>query len=149
MNPDAKVKSEVPLRVDEYGRVLCSGIHDSYLTGFGFSEDGVLRFTLRGVAGEQTSFILTGVSESIFADMYSVAKVSDVFVWSVATAPDAWDIPDSAWNVLFASRYGAEGTKEGASRVKSTKPDAYLVQVGCSYGGSIVAVCDGVAISRE
>jgi hypothetical protein len=65
----------------------------------------------------------------------------------VDSVPEAlWGIPDSAWNVFFSNRMGIEDAKRAAARIARARPESYLVQLACSYGGAVVAVCDRIAV---
>jgi hypothetical protein len=143
--------AQLALRSDEYGRVYGAQIHDSRLEEFSFSDGGdTLCIWIRGASGKRTNVQLTGIVQLTVADLWNGAILSDIYVWKVSAVPNAcWEIPDSAWNVLFAKRATREDAPKLAQRITNEHPGAYLVQFECSYGGAIASVCDRIDLYEE
>jgi len=139
--------SEIPLRTDDFGKILGLAVHDSNLTGFTYAGES-LELVLRGVKGDVSKIRCTSIHDANFAHLYHGAIVADIYVWRLAEVPQAWDVPDGAWYVLYKERLGIEGAQTQALALATTLPDHFLIQVECSYGGSIAAVCKGIELVR-
>jgi len=139
------------LRTDQYGRVSGFHIHDSQMEEFAFSDRGAtLNVRLRATSGKPITVLLKGVVEFTAAELWNGAILSDLYVWKVSAVPEAsWEIPDSAWNILFAHRATKEDSPNLARKIVREHPEAQLVQFECSYGGAIAAVCDQVDLYEE
>ncbi|KFB67098.1 hypothetical protein [Candidatus Accumulibacter vicinus] len=143
--------TQLELHSDEYGRIYGAQIHDSRLEEFAFSDSrDALCIRLRGVTGKRTKVQLRGIVQLTVADLWNGAILSDIYVWKVSAVPDAsWEIPDSAWNVLFTERATKEDALRLAKQIANEHPDAYLAQFECSYGGAIACVCDQIELYDE
>jgi hypothetical protein len=141
------MKAETPWRTDEHGMLLGISYHDSYLSKLTFSEDSGLELEMRSADGERVALELSGLRHLNIVSLWNVPIVAYIFVWKLGAVPESrWRVPDCAWNLLFADQIGLiEKRKAAAARIVQKSPDALLVDVSCSYGGSLAAVCDGIA----
>jgi hypothetical protein len=140
------MRTPISWNTDQFGRIMGPRLHDGYLTGMQYSDGDALGLQIRNPSGEVVGIELLGISDINIAHLCNGVIVSDIYLWKVDSVPDAWSVPDSAWNVLFAERYGLAGAKEKATKIAREKPDSLLVQLESSYGGAIAAICDEVKI---
>jgi hypothetical protein len=143
------MRTPIPWNTDQFGRILGPRFHDGRLTGLQFSDGHALNLQIRNSSGEAVKIELLDITDINIAQLCNGAIISDVYLWKVDSVPEAWSVPDSAWNMLFAERYGSAGAKEKASKIARDKPESMLVQVECSYGGAIAAICSNVGIFKE
>ena len=140
------MRTEIAWRADENGMLLGPAVHDSRLIKLLVSEES-LEFGMRRLSGDVVTVELRGVQDFTMREMWNGAIVSEFWAWKVDSVPEAlWGIPDSAWNVFFSNRMGIEDAKRAAARIARARPESYLVQLACSYGGAVVAVCDRIAV---
>lgn len=138
------MKREIRWHPDSNGMVLRPRVHDSHLSKLTLTERLVLDIHMRRSDSTLASLEMRGLEAVNIASLWEGAIVSEVFVWNVRAVPEAWDIRDSGWNVLFSNRVKPLDAKQEVSRMASKKPEAFLVQLAFSYGGSLAAVCDAV-----
>src|SRR5215216_6010523 len=139
------MKSEIAWRADENGMLLGARVHDSHLVKLAVSEQS-LEFDMCRLSGEIVTVELLGVGEFTLRELWNGAIVSEFWVWKVGSVPEvSWSIPDAAWNVLFSSRLKPADAKSAAAKIVQARPDSFLVQLACSYGGTMAAVCDRIA----
>jgi len=104
-----------------------------------------MEFQFRQLSGESALVVLNGLHEYNVVEMWDGAIVSELFVWNVGSVPDeAWNTPDSGWNALFAKRVRSPDDRRAAEKIVRANPKAFLVQLACSYGGSVAAVCESI-----
>ena len=140
------MKTQIDWTTDEFGRALVGGIHDGRVVRFAFADGDYFNLTIRGEPNRLVEIELSGIGETNLCDMCNGSIVSTVYVWSVRSVPlSTWDLPNSGWNLLFSNRYAKPDVKELAARIALKRPHAKLVQVECSYGGSLAVVCDQVS----
>jgi hypothetical protein len=138
------MKSEIAWRTDENGMLLGDRAHDSSLIKFVVSETS-LEFGMRRLSGDLVTVELYGVGEFSVVELWKGAIVSEFWVWKVGLVPEAsWSIPDSAWNILFSNRL--RDAKREAAKIALARPESFLVQLACSYGGAVAAVCDRIGV---
>jgi hypothetical protein len=143
------MKNSITWNTDQFGRLLGLGLHDGYLYGLQFSDGKALTLQIRNCSGDIIEIQLADIADINIAQFCNGAILSDIYVWKVNAAPGSWSNPDSAWNILFTERLGLEGAKKEAFKIIQEKPDSLLVQVECSYGGAMVAICEHVEIVNE
>ena len=140
------MKSEISWQTDENGMLLGARAHDSTLVKFVASEAS-LEFQMRRLSGDIVTVELYDAREFNVVDLWNGAIVSEFWVWKVASVPKAsWSVPDSAWNVLFSNRLSTPDAMREAAKIAVARPDAFLVQLACSYGGAVAAVCNRIGV---
>jgi hypothetical protein len=140
------MKSEIAWQTDENGMLLGVRAHDSTLVKFVVSE-AKLEFGMRRLSGDIVGVELSGVREFSVVELWNGAIVSEFWVWNVHSVPEtSWSTPDSAWNVLFSNRMSVSDAKREAAKIALARPKAFLVQLACSYGGAVAAVCDRIGV---
>jgi hypothetical protein len=104
-------------------------------------ESRYLRLTLSTPQG-LVKLELNDLDTVTLEEIWNVPIVSDIFAWPVGAAPArVWDTSDGPWYVLLSGRaHNAEQVKAGAARIIKRRPEAFLVQILNSYGGTISAV---------
>jgi hypothetical protein len=126
--------------------LLGASVHDGHLIRL-LVSDGLLEFRIRNLSGDLFTVELSGVGEFTIRELWNGAIVSKFWVWKVGSVPDvSWSIPDSAWNILFSNRLTMLDAKRQAAKIALAKPESFLVEFACSYGGAAAAVCDRIAI---
>ena len=141
------MRSEIAWRADENGMLLGAPVHDGHLIRL-LVSDGLLEFGIRNLSGDLFTVELSDLGEFIVRELWNGAIVSEFWVWNVRSVPEAtWQIPDSAWNVLFSNRVRAlDARRKEAGKIALAKPEAFLVQLACSYGGDMAAVCGRIRV---
>jgi hypothetical protein len=141
------VRSEIAWRTDENGMMLGLRVHDGHLLKL-VASNACLEFVMRGVSNETFTVELSDLGEFIVRELWNGAIVSEFWVWNVRSVPEAtWQIPDSAWNALFSNRVRAlDARRKEAEKIALAKPEAFLVQLACSYGGDVAAVCGRIRV---
>lgn len=134
------------LAFDADGRVLHKGIHDSLLVALSVGDDGAFGLKLRSESGTFVSVVMNEVYDYNFSDICNESIVSDLFAWKIGDAPDAFDIPDSAWNILFSARYDPEDVIKIAEKRRKMHGELFLVLLSCSYAGSIAVICRELSV---
>jgi hypothetical protein len=140
--------TEIPWRTDEHGILLGARVHDANLVKLMISKESI-EFGIRRLSGDFVTVELAGLRRFTVRELWSFPIVSEFWVWKVGSVPDAsWDIPDGPWNVLFSTEWSKERSiaKREAAKIAETMPDSFLVQLACSYGGAVAAVCDQIRI---
>lgn len=141
------LKTQLNWTTDEFGRASVGGIHDGRIVSFAFAESDCFSLGILGEANRLVEIELSGIADMNVRDLCNGSIVSTVYVWSVRSVPlSTWDLPNSGWNLLFSNRYSKPDAKEFAARIALKRPQSKLVQVECSYGGSVAVVCDEVSI---
>ena len=142
------MKTQINWTTDEFGRASVGGIHDGRIVRFAFAESDCFSLAILGEANRLVEIELFRIADMNVRDVCNGSIVSTVYIWSVRNVPlSTWDLPNSGWNLLFSNRYSKSDVKEFAARIALQRPQSKLVQVECSYGGSIAVVCDEVSIS--
>ena len=130
------------------GELTGVAIHDGRLVGFR-SATSTQSYVIENNRSEIVEIELTGLVDFNVVRFCKGAITSEVFLWELAAVPQhLWSVSDSAWNTLFEGRASPEDAKATASRLVQARPEAFLFQLLCSYGGSFSAVCDHVSIYR-
>jgi hypothetical protein len=142
-------KVPVTWKAEASGALSGVAIHDGSLIDFHSSATGQ-SYLIRNGLSQIVEIELTGVSEFNVLRFWQGAISSEVFVWKLAVVPPhLWAVADGAWNTLFEGRASLEDAKIAAARLVQTKPEAFLFQLLCSYGGAFAAICDNVAVYRH
>jgi hypothetical protein len=139
------MKSEVAWRTDENGMLLGVPMHDGSLVKFVMTKES-LEFGIRALSGEFVTVELAGLGQFTLRELWDFPIVSEFWVWKVGLVPEGWNIPDGPWNVLFANRMRTSDARREATKIAETRPDSFLVQLACSYGGEVAAICDRIRI---
>lgn len=134
---------------DKYGRIEGVAFHDGLLAEFSLSENKTLRIQIRNSFGGITSLELTDVMEcNIFVCLNAI--VADIFVWKSVDAPSPKNsAPDVGWNRLFADHLQEKDILNFVDGVIRSEPQSYLVQIDCSYGGRIAALCKNLVVCSD
>jgi hypothetical protein len=139
------MESEIAWQTDQNGMLTGARIHDSRLVSLAVIDELQMELKFRRLSGDLVMVALNGLHEFNLLQIWHGAIVSEVFVWQVGSVPDAaWDVPDSAWNVLFAERLRSPDKRLAVEKIVRAHPRAFLVQLACSYGGNVAAVCESV-----
>jgi hypothetical protein len=144
---DSGPVTEIPWRTDEHGMLLGARVHDANLVKLIVSEERLV-FGIRRLSGELVTIELLGPSQFTVQELWNGAIVSEFWVWKVGSVPEmSWSRPDGPWKVLFSNnRRSPPDARREAAKIAETRPDAFLVQLGCSYGGAVAAICDRIRI---
>jgi hypothetical protein len=138
---------------DEYGRVLGHGFHDGQFVGLTIADEQgrcTISMQVRKASGGRVLLEFDDVLNFSVAQLWRGDIVSDLWAFRVGTSFDKyWDIPDSAWNVLFGGQYRLEQAKERAAKLAQDVPDAWIVHLQTLSRGGIAALCFGVVISQD
>ena len=86
---------------------------------------------------------LRGLGEFNLRNLCNGSIIAAIYVWNVRAVPP--NAVNAAWNLLFGDRYAKADVKELAARIALRRPGAQLVQLECSYGGAMAAVCEEVS----
>jgi hypothetical protein len=144
------MKAEVAWRTDAHGMLLGAPMHDGNLVNFTMTKESLV-FGIRAGSSELTTVELSGLGRFTVRELWSYPIVSEFWVWKVGSVPESWDIPDSAWNVLFSTSnvLTIAAAKREASKIVETRPDSFLVELACSYGGQVAAICDRIRVFKD
>lgn len=144
------MRNEIDWTTDEFGRARVAGVHDGRILKVAFAYGDYLHLWIKSPSNGLVAVELSGLGDLVFSDFYNTPIVSTVFVWPVRSVPrSSRGASNSGWDLLFASRYKKDDVKETAARIALKRPQSLLVQVECSYGGAIVAICDRVSFFTE
>ncbi len=143
---DSAMKIPISWSIDQFGRIMGPRLRDGYLTGVWYSEGQRLKLQIQNLANERIEIEFLEIIEMNITQLCNGAIISDVSLWKVNSTPVAWNVPDSAWNILFSERYGLAGAQEKARKLAREHPYFWLAQVECSYGGAMAAICNRVEI---
>lgn len=120
------------------------GLHDGHLFELDFSDGDAIHLRIRTVAESVVDVELSGIGDVSMIQFYNGAIVSALYVWTIAEAPER------ALQALFAGRlHSPVDIQTQASRIASEHPKGHVVELVCSYGGTILAVCDEVQVYCE
>jgi hypothetical protein len=139
--------TEIPWRTDEHGILLGARVHDATLVKLVISKERLV-FVMRRLSGELVTVELLGLGTFTIQELWDMPIISEFWVWNVGAVPETgWSVPDGPWNVLFSTNrmYPADARRE-AAKIAEVRPDAFLVQLTCSYGGAVAAICDRIRI---
>jgi hypothetical protein len=141
------VKSEIAWRTDEHGMLLGARVHDASLVKLMITEES-LEFGIRRLSGDFVTVELAGLGQFTVQGLWNGAIISEFWVWKVGSVPErSWSIPDGPWNALFSTnRSKPSDARREAAKIAETRPDSFLVQLACSYGGELAAICDHIRV---
>jgi hypothetical protein len=139
------MRLEIAWRTDERGMLLGAPMHDGTLVEFVMAKER-LAFGIRALSGEFITVELAGLGQFTVRELWDFPIVSEFWVWKVGLVPESWNIPDGPWNVLLASRMRNSDARREATKIAETRPDSFLVQLTCSYGGEAAAICDRIRV---
>ncbi len=144
-------KTAITWHRDEFGRALVGGIHDGRIVALHFVERQSLSISIAGNADQRIRAQLSGVREMNICELWNGAIVSALYVWGVRDLPDSLSQGgvSGGWGLLFADRFTEREAKEAAARIALKYPKAQFVQVDCSYGGKLAAVCDDIMFFED
>lgn len=137
--------------IDQDGRMPGPKFHDGHLFEFGLHANDLFVMKVRTTTQETIIVELRDVCELNLVNLRNIAIVSSLNAWKIGDVPyQHWNIPDSAWNTLFAGLVRDIPTaKREAERIAKEYPEFFLVHMESSYGGRIAAVCSRVVIRKE
>lgn len=137
--------TEIAWRTDEHGMLLGAPMHDGHLVKFVISKES-LEFGIRALSGEFVTVELAGLGMFTVRELWDFPIVAEFWVWKVGSVPESWNIPDGPWNILFSNGLRTSDARREAAKIAETRPDSFLVQLACSYGGAAAAICDHIRI---
>ena len=133
------MKLEISWNPDQSGMIYGVRIHDARMLSHSyFEETKFLSAEFRREDGSKVLLELDGISE-LNLNFWGGEIVMDMAAWAVAAAPQAWTIPDSPWNSLYADR--VHDVPKQVQLMIDRKSGEFLFEMTCSYGGGLVAVC--------
>jgi hypothetical protein len=134
--------------IDKFGRLLGTRLHDGILEEFEFSNNKhLVHLRIKRVSGESVSIRLLGVSMLTVTEFWGAAILSHMNVWDILPIQDKYfDAPDRVWNILFSNRASKEEMPLFVRQIAAKFPTALVVQIECSYGAAIAAICQYIEI---
>ncbi|HUI96914.1 MAG TPA: hypothetical protein VLX44_14240 [Xanthobacteraceae bacterium] len=144
---DSGPVTEIPWRTDEHGILLGARVHDATLVKLIISKERLV-FVMRRLSDELVTVELLGLRTFTIQELWDMPIVSEFWVWKVGSVAEAgWSVPDGPWNILFSpTRSKPPYARREAAKIAEARPDAFLVQLTCSYGGAVAAICDRVRV---
>jgi hypothetical protein len=96
-------------------------------------------------------FIFSGLSKINVVELWNCPIVFDISIWKINAVPESrWNVPDRGWRLLFHNQVSAIDEAKGfASKTIQRNPDALLVEVNSSYGGSMAFICDAIEVFHD
>jgi hypothetical protein len=136
-------------RTDLNGMILGARVHDGTLTRFELAEAVDTKIEIRRISGELVVFVLSGLGEWSVLELRDGAIVSEVFAWRTSVVPETtWLTGDSGWSALYRGLLPEQDARQRAAQIVRQRPNAWLFQIGFSYGGILAAVCDSITIQE-
>jgi hypothetical protein len=133
--------------VNSAGQLIGFGLHDSVLTGLSVEFGRALAAYFQKVDGTRLRLDLTGLGPLGSCGLRNGAIVSDVFVWRPADVPPAtFLMSDGPFAVLFAGDIPQKDLERAARDLVTAKQFDWMVQIVCSYGGSLAALCNQIEV---
>ena len=142
-------KSKVEWTTDAGGQLRLGGIHDGNLVELLFKE-GFLSFRVQGVDGGILLFELKGLT-NLKLGLLGGAILNDLWIWNVNAVPESLlKYGDAGWNFLLSDQ-GSPSTRinEQAQKIIKRNHAALFLQIECSYGENIAAICDSIDIYHD
>jgi hypothetical protein len=138
---------QITWRTDEHGRILGPAVHDGTFRAIHIEDASRLRLDILRAPGDVVSVQLFGLSEYNIVELWNGAIVSELFAWKAGSVPEtSWVSQDSAWNVLFRDRFAPHDVRRAAQEIAARRPEPWLFQLACSYGGVTSAVCQDIKV---
>lgn len=133
------MKLEISWKPDPSGMINGPRIHDAGMLSHSYNEEK--KFFSAEFRREDASKVLLELHDISVLNLnfWGGEIVMDMATWPVAKAPQAWTIPDSPWNALYAGR--VHEVPKQVQRVIDNDPESFLFEMTCSYGGGFVTVC--------
>ena len=138
-----QLTTEIDWKTDGSGLVLGANIHDGLLEGISYHSAQRLSFNIRSTGGDVFSFVAEGIAHLNIVELWEAMIVGELFAWRLGAVP-TYSFGQAA-RTLFKGRYSEEQTQ----RLRESMPDALLVEVTSSYGGSIFLICDRLKAYRQ
>jgi hypothetical protein len=138
------MKSKVEWHADANGMLCGARIHDAILLGIAFSEAGDLLVSAQRVDKTKVEIEAAGIQQLNIVELWESAINSEIFVWKLNSVPTY--ASDLAWKGLFRNRVVEGDEVSAAAALANKSPDALLIELSCSYGASIFAVCTQLAV---
>lgn len=130
---------------DPEARLAVEGLHDSRIQEFVFLENQRFSIRLRAEDGGARWLHLEGLHLLGFQDFTSDAVLSDIYMWKLSEpTSSARRLPD-VWRALLGGNYLEPDFERTVNNIRTRHQELMLVLVDTSYGGTIAAVCRGVA----
>ena len=124
-----------PLRTDEHGRAVGFPYHDGTLDGVLLLDRGdVVELLLTDAGGASSRLRLTGVRAFQAEDLRQGNIVCDIEAWTVARARPRRDLAEAVQVRLHW-------------RLEQLPSEILVFRLTCSYGASILAVCERVEVA--
>jgi hypothetical protein len=138
------------VKIDQYGQIRGSGIHDAVVQAFRFVMDDHFDICLRDSSGQERWLLLRGVTKIGFKDLVNGTIVSEVFCWKLETTTTGGNVlPTEAWRVLFGENYIEKDFEGLVATTQEQHAMQLLVLLESSYGGSIAAICHEVLFAAQ
>jgi hypothetical protein len=135
------------IKIDQFGRIADSGIHDATIQSFRFIMGDRFDVCLRDPAGGEKWLLLNEVVQIGFKNVVNGTIVSDVFCWRLSDPALLQEAMQNAWRVLLGGYYVEQGLQQLISDLIRRHASSLLVLFESSYGGSIAAICGDVKLS--
>jgi hypothetical protein len=136
--------------INDAGQLVGFGLHDAVVVGLAYEEGTHFLLRSRRGDGRTVSLRLEGVGPVGALGLRLPAIISEVFAWHPESTPKgAATLRDGAWNVLFAGDVTAKDVDLAIRGAVGRNEFAYLVHIGCSFGGAVSALCRDVHVLVE
>ena len=128
---------------DQRGRLKVPGIHDARLSALTLDFGKRLCFDAAGANGERSSFVLDGLYMLNISDLWDGVIVDSISMWRLDGGDGARWSADAgrAWTSLLSGRVDPGSEAREIERMGQKHRRLTLVDVSCSYGGAIQALC--------
>ena len=131
---------ELTWTADETGMVSGSYTHDGTLSKLILVNSGQLDLEIKCVSGKSVLARLSGITYLNVKELWESSILLGFFVCKISDIPDG-EYKSGFWHSLFVGRESDSNMERTAHEIKKKTPDSLLVEVECSYGGSIAVVC--------
>lgn len=133
------------LSVDGDSQVIGLGIHDALLKGLRLDREDQFELEYETTSGDEKTLRFSCVHQIGFKDFTSGMILSEVFAWRLRDFVEgSGRIPVQAFHVLYGSNYRESDHPGLVRRILTQAPDAFLVLIESSFGGSIAVICDAL-----
>lgn len=119
-------------------------MHDGIVTSFCLTKSRVFSFEICRVDGSRVSVDIEGIRLLNAAELWETAIISEIFIWKLDKSES--HSLNVALSHLLQGRVNESDKQSALSQIRRENFLALTVQVSCSYGGSIFAICDRVRI---
>jgi hypothetical protein len=129
---------------DQDGAISHPYVHDSYISGLRYLDDGQLDLVLDD--GKNNIILKIDGILDVGISIEKGAICANLFAWRVSEFPEIdMSSPDNPWRILYPSE-DISGILSRKSRMVERYPSHWIVNLSCSYGGNISAICNSFSI---